>query len=367
MHRSGTSMISRLINLCGLYLGHEEELMPSNIYNVDGYWENLLFVEINNSILSSLNGSWDTPPEQVIDLQNIPTALREKSQKLLQSFKGQEIWGWKDPRSSLTLSFWQELIPDLKVIICLRNPLEVANSLTQRDKFSKKFGLDLWTTYNQRLLSMVAPENRIITHYSTYFSNPAVELHRLLDFAGIPTNENVIQNACLATLPSLRHNQSSFEALMDQADTLEVINLYAEMCSYAGPVYWNSLADNLEEDSSHSHTSYAVERRLLLGIIEKDPMTQLLAADLSEKEKCIQSLQSQIVEKDSQISGLRQAVLEKDGQISGLSQTVAAWSQVALERERQIIALSTTLTEIYSSRSWHFVQFLRRMRSRIMG
>jgi hypothetical protein len=88
---------------------------------------------------------------------------------------------------------------------------------------------------------------------------------------------------------------------------------------------------------------------------------------LHEKEKCIQSMQSQIVEKESQIAEKESQIAEKESQISGLNQTVSAWSQVAMEREKQIIALSTTLTEIYSSRSWHFVQFLRRIRSRITG
>ena len=52
MHRSGTSMVAKLLSLCGVYLGGEEELMPPDNYNADGYWENLGFVEINNSLLS---------------------------------------------------------------------------------------------------------------------------------------------------------------------------------------------------------------------------------------------------------------------------------------------------------------------------
>src|SRR5215204_2825585 len=96
MHRSGTSMISRLVNLCGVYLGRAEELMPANAYNVDGYWENLQFVEINNDILSGLNARWDIPPEPSIDLQSVSTALKEQAQTLLESFDGQTFWGWKD-------------------------------------------------------------------------------------------------------------------------------------------------------------------------------------------------------------------------------------------------------------------------------
>jgi hypothetical protein len=393
MHRSGTSMISRLVNLCGVYLGRAEELMPANAYNVDGYWENLQFVEINNDILSGLNARWDIPPEPSIDLQSVSTALKEQAQTLLESFDGQTFWGWKDPRTSLTMPFWNGLIPDLKVIICLRNPLEVANSLTHRDNFSKSFGLDLWQTYNERLLSTVALENRIITHYSTYFSNPTAELQRLLDFIGIQADENTIQNSCKTTLLALRHNRASFEKLMTEAGSLEIINLYSEMCSHAGPVYWDSLADHGMEDTSTSQPSY--EHRLLAGVIEKDPVIQSLAAHFSEKEKCIQSLQSQVTEKAGQISSLNQVLLEKEvqtsnleGQIARLEEQIARlkeqiaslnqdllekegqitdWSGVIDERERQLAALSARLTDIYSSRAWQLVQFLRRLRNKVAG
>src|SRR5690242_7355330 len=63
MHRSGTSMITRLLNLCGLYLGREEVLNPPHLQdNPDGYWEHALFVSLNDEILASFGGSWDAAP-----------------------------------------------------------------------------------------------------------------------------------------------------------------------------------------------------------------------------------------------------------------------------------------------------------------
>jgi hypothetical protein len=64
MHRSGTSMITRLLNLCGLYLGREEAMLPpSPEDNPDGYWENQSITDLNEEILASLGGSWSRPPE----------------------------------------------------------------------------------------------------------------------------------------------------------------------------------------------------------------------------------------------------------------------------------------------------------------
>ena len=62
-HRSGTSMVMRLLHECGLYLGAESDLMPAQADNPDGFWEHLRFVKLNDEILNSLGGAWDLPPK----------------------------------------------------------------------------------------------------------------------------------------------------------------------------------------------------------------------------------------------------------------------------------------------------------------
>ena len=42
MHRSGTSIVSRLLNLLGAHLGPEDDLMPPKPDNPTGFWEALL-------------------------------------------------------------------------------------------------------------------------------------------------------------------------------------------------------------------------------------------------------------------------------------------------------------------------------------
>ena len=66
MHRSGTSVLTRCMNLGGLYLGKPEDLIydPDNPSNPKGHWEHKEFVEINETILEYLDGSWDNPPEK---------------------------------------------------------------------------------------------------------------------------------------------------------------------------------------------------------------------------------------------------------------------------------------------------------------
>ena len=73
----------------------------------------------------------------------------------------------------------------MRVVICLRHPLEVAASLYERNYFSQARSLSLWREYNERLVADTRPEQRIITHYDAYFSDWRTELCRVLEFLGM--------------------------------------------------------------------------------------------------------------------------------------------------------------------------------------
>lgn len=50
-HRSGKSILTRLLHAFGLYLGPENELMPAQADNPHGFWEHLGFVALNEGIV----------------------------------------------------------------------------------------------------------------------------------------------------------------------------------------------------------------------------------------------------------------------------------------------------------------------------
>src|SRR5260370_22649785 len=75
MHRSGTSCITRMVNLCGASLG--ESTIGANEYNKSGHWEAAQGLEINELILRYSGGSWDNPPEQLRCAGFIRLKMRE--------------------------------------------------------------------------------------------------------------------------------------------------------------------------------------------------------------------------------------------------------------------------------------------------
>src|SRR5215216_5155315 len=131
MHRSGTSMVARLLNLCGVSLGDEKDLTFVAEDNPEGFWEHSKFHSLNEEILASFNGSWDMPPSLPSDWKNSIRlmAITRNAKLVIEEMSHYPVWGWKDPRNSLTIAYWKRLIPDLRIVICLRNPIDVYHSL----------------------------------------------------------------------------------------------------------------------------------------------------------------------------------------------------------------------------------------------
>jgi len=72
-------------------------------------------------LLNELGGAWDLPPkadQNFTDPHLDP--LRMKARLLIEGFDSASVWGWKDPRNSLTLPFWQDL-----VCLTLKQPISL--------------------------------------------------------------------------------------------------------------------------------------------------------------------------------------------------------------------------------------------------
>jgi len=142
MHRSGTSMIARMLDDLGLFLGWRKQ----------GDHEALFFLALNEWLLTQCGGNWDQPgairnlirnPE-VRPLVTDYLRLSLRSPRCI-SFLGPArylrfrsplelpiAWGWKDPRTTFTLPIWLELFPRAKVVHVMRHGVDVAQSLRSR-------------------------------------------------------------------------------------------------------------------------------------------------------------------------------------------------------------------------------------------
>jgi GT2 family glycosyltransferase len=187
MHRSGSSLASRVLNLLGVYLGHENNLLRPAADNPTGFWEHRGVTELNDEILARLGGNWHEPPQFPAGWEMEPELadLRQRARTLVREhFSSVDLWGWKDPRTCLTLPFWKRLLPRLEFVINLRNPLDVARSLQKRDGFSFEKGMNLWFTHVKSALIHSAGLRREFFFYEDFINEGHLELSRLADFLG---------------------------------------------------------------------------------------------------------------------------------------------------------------------------------------
>jgi hypothetical protein len=221
MHRSGTSLVARILNLLGVEMGPEASLLHPGPDNPLGFWEHVAFVAVNKEILSRYGGSWDEPPalEAGWEASAELSDLRATALELVDhEFPRSELWGWKDPRNCLTLPFWQRLVPGMRYVICLRNPLDVARSLERRDGFSPEKAGDLWVSFVEASFRNTAGQDRLILFYEDVMADWPRELARLSKFIGQPDAagfEHLRTSVWTAVHEELYHHRSSTAEVLD--------------------------------------------------------------------------------------------------------------------------------------------------------
>ena len=161
MHRSGTSLVANYLQLCGVHIG--DTLHPADRGNPRGYYEDVDFLKFHKDLLSFLGLSIFLLEEKQLRSQ-VPARFGLRAKEIIEKKERYTVWGWKDPRTSLFLDFWQEIIHDLKVLFLLRHPVSVVGSLLRRgtDRIVKRrpsIAFQSWHCYNERILQFYR-ENR---------------------------------------------------------------------------------------------------------------------------------------------------------------------------------------------------------------
>lgn len=183
MHRSGTSYLAGSLEQSGLDLGTVSEW---NEHNRRGNRENAAVVSLNDSVLQSNGGSWDEPPSHV----SWSVGQLQEARQILDRNLGTKGWGFKDPRTLLTLAGWLEVAGDLRFVGVFRHPLAVASSLQTRAKYgglrmATTACLELWLTYNQRLLACYDEESFPVVCFDWPEDRLEQELDRVAEGLGL--------------------------------------------------------------------------------------------------------------------------------------------------------------------------------------
>jgi hypothetical protein len=152
VHRSGTSVVAGMLAALGVYMGSSlarygeaaSRLAPGEMPPFAGNGEAPEFYDLNEALLARAGGAWNRL-EPFLAQRDEATFFRSGTW-LLQGATfgplrrsylpgkppGDGVWGWKDPRTSVTLPFWLRLFPDARILHVRRDPEAVARSLYRR-------------------------------------------------------------------------------------------------------------------------------------------------------------------------------------------------------------------------------------------
>ncbi len=175
MHRSGTSALAGSVYRMGFNIG--KNLMRPTAYNPRGYYENMEVFRLNEEILSRVNLRWNVVPEsfKIKIAEEDKRKFKNQIKNLLsEEFGLSDKVVIKDPRISLFPDLWTEAVSELgyisKFCICYRDPIDVCNSLYNRDGMSYEQASFLYLFYIGRAIRQTSDHERILVDYKDLLS-----------------------------------------------------------------------------------------------------------------------------------------------------------------------------------------------------
>jgi glycosyltransferase involved in cell wall biosynthesis len=182
MHRSGTSGVTRLLNLAGAWFGPEGIATEANDENPKGFWERRDVRAVCDGLLHG--GGFDWHRLDGFSLEALPPGVVEQQLAafgaVLAELDQHRPWVVKEPRLCLLFPL---LRPQLDQPVCIhvtREPLEVALSLHARNGLPVQGALALWELYTGHAIDASAGLPRVHVRHEDVITDPVGTLHRLL-------------------------------------------------------------------------------------------------------------------------------------------------------------------------------------------
>jgi len=247
--RSGTSVMTKCINLMGISLGTDNLLAPSKRINPKGYFENKDVIKIHKSLggkvryRPAFTGYYDSPK-----IKSDRSAL---TKYLKQTFENEQYLAIKDPRMNDYIELWQHVLADVDVqpaeIVLLRNPLDVVDSNARAWKRDTTLAMRQWQVRTLLSLRDTDPERRVLVTYEDLFGQTLNTLKRIATKFDLPwtDDEPALQTQIDSFIdPDLQKSDSGesladFEARTDVAADVKELYLLGRQAA-ADPQFFAS-------------------------------------------------------------------------------------------------------------------------------
>jgi GT2 family glycosyltransferase len=345
MHRSGTSVITRLFNLLGADPG--DNLMLPADDNPTGFWEPVDIVAIHDELLTYLGSSWDDPrplPHKWWERPDLKS-FEDRILKLIElHYSDISIPIIKDPRLCRLLPFWQKILKsinwEVKCILIARSPLEVAESLKLRNGIAFNHSYLLWLRYVIESEAWSANSVRTFLLYSQIFGDCIGEIKRCKKELGLNSlrlSENKRTEISNFIDKELRHNNIKESK----------INSNSELQYFVADAFnYFSLRCRGKLKEKHTHAAFnEIENRLkvadnLFSSIWKPIIKQKdgeLESSKLASDSCVAKLEAELIDlKNENVAYLSSLGAKSDQFLAELDYRREEYVASSTEYERKI-------------------------------
>lgn len=234
MHRSGTSVLARILNLMGVYLGPEGMSTGANPENPKGFWERRDVRLLNDAVLHSVGCDWDRVAD--LDLAKIPAEMNQAfddvARRILLEMDAHRPWFIKEPRLCILLELWRRHLEVPVVVNIHRDPVEVAASLHRRSGMPMEAGLELWEYYTRSAASASRGLPAVTVQHAELMGAPdavASRLHDELVRLGVPGIRRATARELAGFIDRSLHRERSGRSSLDAYSDSRQARMYRDL------------------------------------------------------------------------------------------------------------------------------------------
>jgi len=369
MHRSGTSAVTRALQVLGVDLG--DSLMPADeSQNPKGFYEDLDVNSLNVEILRAVHHEWDflrPLTTKDFDQLNLMDFASRAENILRDKFESHEIFGFKDPRATKLLPFWQDVFAqldlDVSYVISLRNPRSVCESLAVRNKFEREKSYSLWLSNVVDSLAFTEGRVRTLVDFDDLLADPETELRRVArDLKLVFDIEEFGAYETSFLDDSLRHTIfQPADLLNDESCPPLACHIYHLLRGYReehgicstslsdATFAWKQQLDNMEAAFRLADMVEADNANLKVVLLGRDKQIGQL---VSSRDNMVNDLEGRLKMRGALITELNELLSKRHSRIADL--------------ESYVSDLEHRLDSVINSRSWKVTAPLRKVNKSLM-
>ncbi len=212
MHRSGTSLCANLLHAMGVNMADTASPSP---HNLRGHWERPRINDLNDQVFALFGRAWSDPahllslPEGWVADGRVQ-AIRMALAAVLEHAPAR-LYGFKDPRTARLLPLWHQVFQTARAepryVYCIRNPMQVARSISARDRMARDQAEYRWLIYNAAAVAELGEAAVCVIPYEDWFFAPMETARRIAGFVGVPPPSSELVTSIID--PNLRHDDES--------------------------------------------------------------------------------------------------------------------------------------------------------------